>query len=480
MQNGSLEKYAPPATGKIKVARKKGINSHPFANNDSSEVMSRRLAIWEASNKKNADDRLTDMTRSVPAGFATAKNYVAPYEQDLARYAVTEVINKYGTFARDMKNLSQEASKVTVCTELGKQSVVYGDVIAHLSVEINGEKRHGMIQAVFIPCGEIYRVALGGENDEVVKRIETIYEQTIEINNFYQGKALRFSRNGVSFVPVSNTTLEDAILPKKTLEEYDLNVVSFLTDEKMFQITKKRSILLYGPPGTGKTTSIKALFNILCEKGVTCIFASDESFRKFSVEDVFGFINKYLAPALVVFEDIDLIAQDRKLGASAIIGPLLSALNGIESQEKPIVIVGTTNRVEILDEAVTRPCRFDRKIKVDYPTEGALKIMFEKKAKFAPPEGAIKQGKGKEGLLTGAHIEEIFNTAALLATKNNKKIKDCVKESVQIVKENFFVANPGAGFGFISSSDCIEEAGDCCKEACSPVSGNPDDGDFFK
>ena len=441
-------------------------------------VLSRRMAAWEASNK-GGDDRISDMTAEASHGFATSKSYKAPYEIDLARYAVTKIIIEHGTFARDMKNAAQEPVRETISTELGKQTVVYGDVVAHLKLDVAGEKKDAMIQAVYIPSDRTYRVSLSGMTNETLKSLESLYEQTIEISNFYQGKALRFSRTGVSFVPTSNTKLEDAILPKKTLEEYDLNVVSFLTDSKMFEITKKRSILLYGPPGTGKTTSVKALFNILCERAVTCIFVSDESFKEFSVEEVFGFINKYLAPALVVFEDIDLIAQDRKLGASAIIGPLLSALNGIESQDKPIVIVGTTNRIEILDEAVTRPCRFDRKIKVDYPTDSALKIMFKKRANFDPPEGSIRQGKGRADKLTGAHIEEIYNTAALLAHKKEKDIKDCVKDAVGIVKENFFVSTGMPGFGFDSSCRIDGEEDECCPEPCRSITGT-DDGDFFR
>lgn len=447
----------------------------------SGSAMSRRMAIWKATNK-GTSDRVSDITSKNRHGFATEKNYQTPYEISLARYAVTKIAIEFGTFSRDMKNIAQEPCRETIETDLGKQTVTYGDVISHLKIPVGNGTGEAMIQAVYIPNCSTYRVSLAGDTNETLDAVEKLYEQTIELNNFYQGKALRFARNGVSFVPLSSTKLEDAILPKKTLQEYDMNVISFLTDPKMFEITKKRSILLYGPPGTGKTTSIKALFNILGANEVTCIFVSDESFKKFSVEDVFGFINKYLAPALVVFEDIDLIAQDRKLGASAIIGPLLSALNGIETQEKPIVIVGTTNRVDILDEAVTRPCRFDRKIKVDFPTNSSLNIMFEKRAGFPPPVGAISQGKDLQDKLTGAHIEEIYNTAALLAQKTGKDIKDCVKKSVEIVKENFFVAMPKTGFGFssaIGDTGCELSKEDCCEPVCTP-GVSPDNGNFFE
>jgi cell division protease FtsH len=215
-------------------------------------------------------------------------------------------------------------------------------------------------------------------------------------------------------------------------------------------------MLFYGPPGGGKTSGIKAMFKLLSSKGVTCVYVSDASFDQLSVEDVFGFINKYLAPALVVFEDIDLIAPYRRDGASRLIGPLLSALNGIEEQKKPIVIVATTNRVEVLDSAVTRPCRFDRRILVDYPSESDLHKIFLTKAGFDAPEGCFKSSG--EVKLTGAHVEEIYRTSALLAEEGHKPVKDCVKEAVEIVKKHFMIVAPKTiGFGDDKPGHLIRE-----------------------
>jgi transitional endoplasmic reticulum ATPase len=246
-------------------------------------------------------------------------------------------------------------------------------------------------------------------------------------------------------------------------------------------------MLYYGPPGTGKTSIVKASFNTLRKKGVTCLWVSDDTFRKVSVESVFSFINSYLAPALVVFEDIDLIAQDRRTATSAIIGPLLSALNGIADQEKPIAIVATTNRPEILDEAVTRPCRFDRKIKIGHPTSEDLAKMFEQKAGFKPDIGAFDQPAEDNKKLTGAHIEEICNTAELLSKKAGLSMRECVAEAVKVIKDNFYLIQPGKmGFGGDSNED---DDGSGCNggkpEAAENISiphsdGHPDNPGFFR
>jgi SpoVK/Ycf46/Vps4 family AAA+-type ATPase len=192
---------------------------------------------------------------------------------------------------------------------------------------------------------------------------------------------------------------------------------------------------------TGKTSGVKAMFKILSgSKGVTCVYVSDESFDKLSVQDVFAFINKYLAPALVVFEDIDLIAPDRRDVGSRLIGPLLSALNGIEEQKKPIVIMATTNRLDVLDAAVTRPCRFDRRIEVGYPSEAEMHAIFRNVAGFEAPTGCFHSDGSTK--MTGAHVEEIYRTAALLAQQKGKKTVDCVKEAVETIRKHFMIVSP--------------------------------------
>lgn len=388
---------------------------------------------------------VNDLTGKFKQPSGVVKQYKYPSESALAMYSATTLVNQFGKIVRNSRAINGEPSVTSIATDVSTSTTVYCDLCATLAFDRGDGKEPatGIVQTIMLDEG--FRVSFAAAKKEWVALIEKAYNKILESHNFYQGKTLRFGRDSVEFIPVPSTKMDDAILPKGTTDEIDLNIVQFLTNPKMHAITKKRGMLFYGPPGTGKTTSIKAMFKTLCEQRVTCIYVSEASFDRQSVEDVFGFINKYLAPALVVFEDIDLIAPDRRGSGSRLIGPLLSALNGIEEQKKPIAIVATTNRVEVLDSAVTRPCRFDRRIKVDYPSEGDMHKIFRNVAGFEAPQGCFKS---EDPRLTGAHVEEIYRTAALIAEQQQCKVQDCVKGAVDTVRKHFMIVSPKVkGFG---------------------------------
>ena len=388
---------------------------------------------------------VADLTGKFKQPSGVVKLYKQPAEWALAMFAVTKLVNQFGKLVRNSRAINGEPSVTSIGTDVRTVTTVYCDLCSTLEFDRGDGKPPavGMVQTIMMDEG--YRVAFAAPRKEWVVLIEKAYNKMMEAHNFYQGRTLRFGREAVEFIPVPSTRMDDAILPKATTDEISLNVLQFLTNPKMHAITKKRGMLFYGPPGTGKTTSIKAMFKALSDQRVTCVYVSDASFDKQSVEDVFGFINKYLAPALVVFEDIDLIAPDRRDGGSRLIGPLLSALNGIEEQKKPIAIVATTNRVEVLDAAVTRPCRFDRRIKVDYPSETDMHTIFRNVAGFDAPPGCFKAAEPR---LTGAHVEEIYRTAALLAEQQKRPVAACVCEAVETVRKHFMIVSPKVkGFG---------------------------------
>jgi predicted AAA+ superfamily ATPase len=401
--------------------------------------------VEELNEDASGASTVVDLTGKFKQPSGVVRNYSHKSEFALAMFAVTQMVNQFWKIVRNSRSVQGEPSVSSISTDVRTLTTVYCDVCATLEIPSidPGDKKvlHGIIQSIMTDDG--YRVSMAGANTKAIEMMERVYNRMLEQHNFYQGKSLRFGREQVEFIPVPTTSFEDVVMSDAMRSEHQMNVIDFLTNTEMQKITKKRGILLYGPPGTGKTSSIKAMFQVLSgTKGVTCIYVSDESFDKLSVQDVFAFINKYLAPALVVFEDIDLMAPDRRDGGSRLIGPLLSALNGIEEQKKPMVIMATTNRVDVLDAAITRPCRFDRRIEVGYPSEAEMHVIFKNVAGFEAPSGCFHSDGSTK--MTGAHVEEIYRTAALLAQQKKLSPVECVKEAVETIKKHFMIVSPKA------------------------------------
>lgn len=378
--------------------------------------------------------------------------YCNPMLRNIARYCVNKLINEYGSSIMNPRNITSAPETLTLDVDLKVQAVVYVDIQATLK----HENKEVLIQAVTLDDGT-FRVSFLGPDKEGLDYFNNRFHLMTRYENQYQGKLLRLSFDTFNFIPTPKGSLDSVILPDKIKKELQLNVIDFLKkDSVLTKITKKRGLLLNGPPGVGKTSSIKGLFKILKEYNVTCLSVSDDSFRQYSVELVFDMVNKYLSPCLVVFEDMDLIAMDRHVGHSQIIGPLLSALNGLEEQQEPLVVIGTTNRGDILDKAITRPCRFDRKIFIDYPNEDNLVQIFELLAKFSPPKDLFTQPANGDNKLTGAHVQEIYNTAGMLAIQRKQSVEECLGDAVDIVRENFYIAKPKI-VGFSNNGVCDEE-----------------------
>ncbi len=204
-------------------------------------------------------------------------------------------------------------------------------------------------------------------------------------------------------------------------------------------ITPPKGVLLYGPPGTGKTLLAKAVANeseanFIQIKGPSLLSMwvgkSEEGVRKIFERA------RQVSPCVVFFDEIDSLAGKRggSMGGGAkvtenVLNQLLAEMDGIEDLTN-VIVIGATNRPDILDPALMRPGRFDRIVYVPVPeAEGRLQIL-KIHTKNMPLDKSVdikKLAEETEGY-TGADIEALAREAAMLALRENIDTKKVTKQ----------------------------------------------------
>ena len=224
-----------------------------------------------------------------------------------------------------------------------------------------------------------------------------------------------------------------------------MEVVDFLKSPKKYtDIGGKipKGVLLVGPPGTGKTLLAKAVAG---EAGVPFFTISGSDFVEMfvgvgasRVRDLFEDAKKN-APCIVFIDEIDAVARRRGTGMGGghdereqTLNQMLVEMDGFGVNEG-IIVMAATNRVDILDPAIMRPGRFDRKIVVGRPDVGGREEILNVHAKAKPlaEDVDLKQVAQTTAGFTGADLENLLNEAAIHAAKENREYitQDDIKKS---------------------------------------------------
>lgn len=250
------------------------------------------------------------------------------------------------------------------------------------AVLVASAERHGIedgtVVQVAVPPGE-----KGMElSHAFLKRVEKLVGLTgsyrgkvisLEQSSHYSGKA-----GAVRVHKLHSVERKDVILPDKTLQLLERNVTEFIKQRK--QLSKlgmpiKKGLLFYGPPGTGKTHTIHYLASQLPEHTTLLITAGQVAL----LEEYF-LLARFLQPAMVVIEDVDLIARDRESMngpcEESLLNRLLNEMDGLR-EDAAMLFVLTTNRPEHLESALaSRPGRIDQAIEFPLPdAEGRRKLI---------------------------------------------------------------------------------------------------------
>lgn len=193
-----------------------------------------------------------------------------------------------------------------------------------------------------------------------------------------------------------------------------------------------KGILLHGPPGTGKTLLARAIAGETNSKFIPA--SGSEFVEKYvgvgakRVRSLFEKARKE-APAVIFIDEIDAIGAKRTLESNnekdQTLNQLLIEMDGFNN-DQTVIIIGATNRIDMLDEALKRPGRFDRNIFIGNPDIKSREEIFKVHIKNKPinPKININELAKRTHGMSGAHISNIANEAAILAVRNNKKSID--------------------------------------------------------
>lgn len=260
---------------------------------------------------------------------------------------------------------------------------------------------------------------IGTDPDATASALVEIRRLMIE-RSVLRGQVLSFvpteygHEAGTTFLARPEVAAEDIVLGEGVLQRIVDHVVGIGDHREALRAAGqhlKRGVLLYGPPGTGKTLTVRHL--LARTPGTTAVVLTGSSIRFVTAA---AEIARTFAPALVVLEDIDLVAADRGFSPEPVLFDVLDALDGLEP-DADIAFVMTTNHVQILEEALAaRPGRVDLGIEIPLPDDTDRRRLFRRYAQGLPLSAeAVDTAADRAHGTTGSFAKELLRGTVLRA-----------------------------------------------------------------
>ncbi len=251
------------------------------------------------------------------------------------------------------------------------------------------------------------------------------------------------------FEPEQSDVRFDDIAGNEEAKEELEQIVDFLKSNKKYKkmgANLPKGAILYGPSGTGKTMFAKAIAG---ESGVPFMYVSGSEFVEMyvgvgaaRVRDMFAKARE-ASPCVVFIDEIDAVGKkrsnsDKNSERDQTLNQILVEMDGFNSLGSDVIVIGATNRLETLDDALLRPGRFDKHVSVDLPDrEGRQKILnlCLKKLPLLEDGINVERLSKKTVGFSGADLTNVVNESALLAVKDElKKIdQDCLERAIEKV-----------------------------------------------
>lgn len=281
------------------------------------------------------------------------------------------------------------------------------------------------------PEGTHIEVAVppGETGSKLTRRLLDKLEALVRQTASYRGKVIslespdRYSgHHGPLRVHKLRSVQRDAvILPEKTLQLLDRNIGDFVRQREHLRklgLPIKKGILFYGPPGTGKTHTIHYLAGQLPDHTTLLVTA-----EQVGLLDHYFQLARFLQPAMIVIEDVDLIARSRETMYGpcdeSILNKLLNEMDGLR-EDAAILFILTTNRPDSLEAALaSRPGRIDQAIEFPLPDENGRRLLVHLYACGLPlDESVVETIVRRTDKASAAFIKELMRRAAQFYIQN--------------------------------------------------------------
>jgi hypothetical protein len=341
-------------------------------------VVGNELPVFEQVNLQVAlDEWSTAEGRTVGVhGLALPPHYEQPMLQQLVQ---GDSLGPVRLSAPDLVDLPSGPDRTTAC--LRRALLLVDDARGKYVVMVRGPDRHGEpILAVEVAGLETAAAQeMLHELTELRRRLNVYRGQLIELVPGPTGMA-------IGFPVLPPTTRADVVLPEETLRRVERHTLSFRAHRDSLRAAGqhlKRGLLLYGPPGTGKTHTTRYVVQQMT--GSTVIMLSGPSLHLIGAV---AQLARDLQPAVVVLEDVDLVAEDRGYGPgpSPVLFSLLDAMDGAAA-DADLLFLLTTNRADLLEPALAaRPGRVDVAIEIVLPSADSRRRLLEVYTRGVPLE----------------------------------------------------------------------------------------------
>lgn len=283
------------------------------------------------------------------------------------------------------------------------------------------------------------------DNTSFVSMFQMIFSMIFLSVSFYVVYKIMNKNNGKSAMALNATALSDDSKSKILFSEVAGNeeakesvsdIIDFIKNPEEYNkygARMPRGIIFYGAPGTGKTLMAKAIAG---EAGVPFFAVSGSDFVQMyvgvgasRVRELFKSAKEF-GKAVIFIDEIDALGKKRSANVAGgnderdqTLNALLTEMSGFENEEG-IIVIAATNRIDIIDEALLRPGRFDRQIEIGLPDLNGRKSILNLHSKEKPLSKNIDINKIAEQTVyfSGAMLENLLNEAAISAVKNKNEV----------------------------------------------------------